>query len=164
MEGDLLGTRLVAVVRDEFECDQARLHLDCIFNIVSDDCVLLAEDVIGADAPLRRLVDEYERSSVAGGPRYTLRRAGVEFSAYLQEAGFHILPVSRDMSLNYACNVLNLGDSNILCCHAEMARQLVRCPHFHGEVEFVDISAVTSMYGALHCSSQPVCRSPRGDL
>jgi arginine deiminase len=30
-------------VRDDFEKDQTRMHLDCIFNIVSDNVVLLAE-------------------------------------------------------------------------------------------------------------------------
>lgn len=58
---DLFGTTKVAVVRDELECSQARMHLDCIFNIVGDDVCLLAEDVIGEASPMRRVVDEYER-------------------------------------------------------------------------------------------------------
>jgi arginine deiminase len=196
MEGDMLGTSRVALVRDDFERDQARMHLDCLFNIVADDVCLLAEDVMGDGAPLRRTVDEYERveaeedseeagdgdghagehgaapqGAAAGGagarrgrstPRYVLRRSGVEFSAYLREAGFHIVPVSRAHSLQYGCNVLNLGDSDVLCCHAETARQLVRCAAFHGRVRHIEFGDVTSMYGALHCSSQVVRRAPTG--
>lgn len=61
MRDDLFGTTRVAVVRDDLEKSQARMHLDCIFNIVGDDVCLLAEDVIGEESPYRRMVDEYER-------------------------------------------------------------------------------------------------------
>jgi len=30
-----------------------------VFNILSDDCVLLLEDMVGANNPIQRLVDEY---------------------------------------------------------------------------------------------------------
>ena len=171
MQQDLFGTRRVAVVRDAFEVDQARMHLDCIFNIVSDNVVLLAEDVIGDASPLRRLVDEYERVDSDGGEqaapggeceltRYRLIRRDVEFSRFLTEQGYHVLPISRQHQLEYACNVLNLGDSTLLSCHPETARQLVRCPQFHGTVQLLQFDAVTSMYGSLHCSSQVVRRSP----
>ena len=191
MEGDLLGTRFCALVRDDFERDQARMHLDCCFNIVADDVCLLAEDMMGDASPVRRTVDEYERltysddeedgpapngaaangnggaaaaAAADGGkpqrPRYVLRQQGVEFSAYLRGMGFHIVPVSREHSMQYGCNVLNLGDSNILSCHAETARQLVRCAAFHGRVHLLEFGDVTSMYGGLHCSSQVVRRTP----
>ena len=182
MEKDLFGTTKVAVVRDELECSQARMHLDCVFNIVGDDCCLLAEDVIGEDSPLRRVVDEYERTdgdpgplgrpsvwadcaaelrragsgsaAPAPGPLYQLKRRGVEFSRYLKDEGYNIIPISREHQLQYACNGLNLGDSNILMCHAATARQIVRSPHFHGNVQLVEFNAISSMFGALHCSSQ----------
>ena len=35
----------------------------------------------------------------------------------------------------YGCNVLNLGDSKVLSVHAATARQIVRSPHFHGDVQ-----------------------------
>jgi arginine deiminase len=37
---DLFGTTRVAVVHDHFEQDQARMHLDCVFNILGRDCVV----------------------------------------------------------------------------------------------------------------------------
>jgi arginine deiminase len=40
MKKDLFGTTHVAVVHDHFEQDQARMHLDCVFNILGRDCVV----------------------------------------------------------------------------------------------------------------------------
>jgi arginine deiminase len=41
------------------------MHLDCIFNVLGKDVVVLAEDVIGEDKPLRRLVTEYAQHTSA---------------------------------------------------------------------------------------------------
>lgn len=60
----------------------------------------------------------------------------------------------------YGCNVLNLGNSRIISVNADTARQIVRDPHFHGDVQVIDYSPITSMYGAVHCSSQVVRRMP----
>ena len=40
--------------------------------------------------------------------------------------------------------------------------QITRSPHFKGDVFFVEFDAITSMYGAAHCSSQIVKRSGEG--
>ena len=45
--------------------------------------------------------------------------------------------------------------------HMETARQIVQSPHFFGDVQCIDYSPITSMYGAVHCSSQVVKRVPR---
>ncbi len=178
MARDLLGTRRLAVVRDDFEQHQDRMHLDCVFSILSDTCCLMLDEMMGPEAPTRRLVDEYVADDAepaggasgaapggaAAGPRhgrYRLARSGVEFSAYMREAGFHIIPVPAAHQLEYACNVLNLGDQRIVAVHPEAARAIVRSPHFTGDVQCIDYSPITSMYGAVHCSSQVVKRSRR---
>lgn len=51
---------------------QDRMHLDCVFSIVGDDCCIMLEDIMGEASPLRRLVDEYVRNPATG--EYTLRR------------------------------------------------------------------------------------------
>ena len=61
----------------------------------------------------------------------------------------------------YGCNILNLGNSRIIAVHADSARQIVRDQHFTGDVQVIDYSPITSMYGAVHCSSQVVKRVPR---
>ena len=60
----------------------------------------------------------------------------------------------------YGCNVLNLGNSRIISVNADTGRQIVKDPHFHGDVQVIDYSPITSMYGAVHCSSQVVRRLP----
>ena len=158
MERDLLGTRRVAVVLDRFDQSQDRMHLDCVFSIVHDDCVLLLEDIIGPEAPGRRLVAEFVRGE--DGQYRQVAGPEVEFSEFLQRNGFNIIQVSPQQQLEYACNILNLGNGNILSAHAESARALCRSPHFKGQIQHIPFDAVTAMYGALHCSTQVVSRAP----
>ena len=35
----------------------------------------------------------------------------------------------------YGCNVLNLGNSKIISVHNKTARQIIKDPHFHGDVQ-----------------------------
>lgn len=56
--------------------------------------------------------------------------------------------------------MLNLGNSKVISVHAGTARQIVRDPRFRGDVQVIDFSPITSMYGAVHCSSQVVKRTP----
>ena len=156
MEKDYFGTRRVAIVKDLYEKDQDRMHLDCVFSILSQDCVLMLEDMMGEESPTRRLVDEYTRGDDGA---YTKSRENIEFSSYLRDQGYNIITVTGEEQLQYACNVVNLGESCILSCHAPTARKICRSKHFSGTMEFLPYSAITAMYGALHCSTQVVMRS-----
>jgi len=160
MDSDWLGgASHFAVVRDEFDQAQDRMHLDCVFSLLGDDvCVMLA-DMMGDASPTRRLVDEWVRDPATG--KYALGRAGVEFAAYMRGRGFHIIPVPSEDQLAYGCNCLNLGGGKIISVHAGTARSIVRDPHFRGDVQVVDFGPITSMYGAVHCASQVVKRTPR---
>jgi arginine deiminase len=53
MEHDLFGTERVAVVRDLFDRQQARMHLDCVFNIAHDGVAVLMESAVGPKAVKR---------------------------------------------------------------------------------------------------------------
>ncbi|KAL4539920.1 hypothetical protein Ndes2437B_g01739 [Nannochloris sp. 'desiccata'] len=158
MDRDLLGTRRLAIVRDDFEQHQDRMHLDCVFSLLSDTCVLMLDEMMGEEAATRRLVDEYTRG--ADG-KYTKSRSAVEFSKYLKDNGYNIIPIKAEDQLKYACNILNLGNERIIAVHLESARQIVKSPHFNGDVQYIDYSPITSMYGAVHCSSQVVKRTPK---
>ena len=50
--------------------------------------------------------------------------------------------------------------STIISVHAGVARQIARSPHFRGTVQYMEFSGITSMYGAVHCASQVICRTP----
>eukprot|EP00180_Rhodochaete_pulchella_P001148 Plantae.Rhodophyta-Rhodochaete_pulchella.ctg19688.p1 GENE.Plantae.Rhodophyta-Rhodochaete_pulchella.ctg19688~~Plantae.Rhodophyta-Rhodochaete_pulchella.ctg19688.p1 ORF type:complete len:389 (-),score=67.86 Plantae.Rhodophyta-Rhodochaete_pulchella.ctg19688:273-1418(-) len=156
MDKDLLGTSHVAVVKDEFEKSQDRMHLDTCFNILSPNCCVMMEEMMGEDSPTRRLVDEYMRSSE--DEPYRKVRENVEFATYMRGQGYNIIPIPAKQQLQYACNFLNLGAGRILAVHQESARAIASSPYFDGVIECFDYSAITSMYGAAHCSSQVVLR------
>eukprot|EP00996_Jenningsia_fusiforme_P000861 NODE_1782_length_1409_cov_43.466912_g1611_i0.p1 GENE.NODE_1782_length_1409_cov_43.466912_g1611_i0~~NODE_1782_length_1409_cov_43.466912_g1611_i0.p1 ORF type:complete len:431 (-),score=46.30 NODE_1782_length_1409_cov_43.466912_g1611_i0:63-1355(-) len=155
MNEDLLGTTSVAVVRDT-EQTQDRMHLDTVFNIVSEDCVLMYENMMGPSSQTARYVDEWSRPS--GREPYRLVREHVEFSQYIQEKGYHILAIPEKDQLNYGCNGLNVGNGCVISVHEETARRLARFPLFQGTVRYMEFDAITTMYGAAHCASQVVLR------
>lgn len=133
MDQDWLGTRYVAVVKDLFDQNQDRMHLDCIFSITGYDSSIMLKDVMSIESPKRRLVDEYVRDPMTR--RYTLASENNEFSTYVQSKGFNIIPITCQDQLKYGCNVLNLGQERILSVNATCSRQLVRSSHFNGSVE-----------------------------
>eukprot|EP00123_Amoebidium_parasiticum_P010375 comp20064_c0_seq1/m.24674 comp20064_c0_seq1/g.24674 ORF comp20064_c0_seq1/g.24674 comp20064_c0_seq1/m.24674 type:complete len:447 (-) comp20064_c0_seq1:212-1552(-) len=160
MSRDLLGYNRVAVVKDFLESSQDRMHLDTYFSILSHDCVVMLEDCIGEDSPTRRYVDEYARKD-ENSP-YELVKKDVEFSKYVQDEGYTIIPVPGEWQLKYGCNALNLGNNKILCVHDDTARLIARSKAFKGKVQVLNFSDVTAMYGAVHCASQVVRRrSPK---
>jgi N-dimethylarginine dimethylaminohydrolase len=78
----------------------------------------------------------------------------------MQDEGYAIMPVSSANQLMYGCNCLNLGAGRIISVHEETARQIVNFDGFVGHVQYIDWSPITSMYGAVHCGSQVIVRSP----
>ncbi len=60
------------MVRDEFDQHQDRMHLDCVFSVLTDSCCLMLESVMGEQSATRRLVDEYVRNPATG--QYRLHR------------------------------------------------------------------------------------------
>ncbi|KAA8500005.1 Arginine deiminase [Porphyridium purpureum] len=161
MKNDLLGTSKVAVVKDEFELCQDRMHLDTVFNILDTDCCLMLQEMMGENSETRRMVDEYRRDSP--DQEYYLARENIEFSQYITEQGFNIIPVSGEDQLKYGCNVLNLGNGLIIAVHKKTAREISRSPFFRGQIKLIEFRAITSMYGAVHCASQVVLRGDDDD-
>jgi arginine deiminase len=162
MDNDLLGARRLGVVRDDFDRSQDRMHLDCVFSVLGKGLCLMLEDIIGEQSAKRRLVDEWVRDPSTG--KYSLARCGVEFAAFMRGEGYRILPISHEEQLQYACNVLNLGNGRVISVHPASARRIVRHEAFRGDVRAIDFSSVTSMYGSVHCASQVVKRAPRRGL
>lgn len=170
LKEDLFGTEAVAVVRDELEKKQERMHLDTVFNLLNSTCCIMLEEMMGENSSTKRVVDEYVRSDSplldvtkvenviqVGG--YRLRQERVEFSAYLKQRGFSIIPVSGEEQLNYGCNILNLGNGDVISIEKNTARRIATSPKFEGTVEFLDFTPVTCMYGGVHCATQVVART-----
>ena len=152
------GVATFAVVRDDFDQAQDRMHLDCVFSLLGEDVCLMLEEMMGEDSPTRRTVDEWVRDPATG--TYSLASSGTEFAAYMRARGFHIIPVPGVDQLAYGCNCLNLGGGKVISVHAGTARAIVRDPRFRGDVQVIDFGPITSMYGAVHCASQVVKRAP----
>eukprot|EP01012_Entosiphon_sulcatum_P058494 TRINITY_DN82575_c0_g1_i1.p1 TRINITY_DN82575_c0_g1~~TRINITY_DN82575_c0_g1_i1.p1 ORF type:complete len:792 (+),score=119.96 TRINITY_DN82575_c0_g1_i1:270-2378(+) len=144
------GTRRVAVVQDLFERRQARMHLDCVFNIAGDDLVCAVENILGADNPNRRLVVEYTLI----GDKYVRTVEHMELSQYLAANGFTVLPISERMANNYGLNFINVGQSRIVTTDEETAAHISDCPQFKGTVKHINFREITKLYGAIHCATQ----------
>lgn len=157
MEHDLFGTKKVAVVKDLFDWNQQRMHLDTIFNVVNSECVVLLETIRGKKSPWRRLVDEYEKNSEG---KYILVNHDVEFEDFLLQQNFHIIYFTQENQMNYGINFLNLGE-RLICVDKDSARKIAKDPHVKEVVEFVDFQNITTMYGAAHCCTQVLYREPR---
>lgn len=161
MENDWLGTRRVAVVRDLFDRSQQRMHLDTIFNVASEDVVVLLEPVMGSNSSIRRLVTEYTRNE--NSHQYEVTRRDVEFAEYLRAEGYHIVPFSDEDQRRYGINFINLGNNTIISVDEPSARKLLSDDHFaqvnKGKIQVIDFSGITSLYGSAHCASQ-VLRLP----
>ncbi|KIY99877.1 Amidinotransferase family protein [Monoraphidium neglectum] len=52
MDRDLLGTRRFAVVRDDFDKNQDRMHLDCVFSTLGSNCCIMLERASRTPPPL----------------------------------------------------------------------------------------------------------------
>lgn len=86
--------RRIAVVRDEFDLSQDRMHLDCVFGLLSETCCVCYEDMLGENSPKRRLVDEYTMGPQTG--LYDRTREGVEFGAYLTDNKIHVITIPHE--------------------------------------------------------------------
>lgn len=150
---------------------------------VGKKVVVMVQSIIGKQAPDKsRYVDVWRKapstpSSVGTGAviengnstkhgvygQYHLveKESNVEFSAFLLSRGFTIIPVTAEEQLEYGCNILNLGNGRLISTEAESARRIATHPAFTGNVEFLNFSAVTAMYGGVHCASQVVQRRPQ---
>jgi len=157
LDNDWFGTRRVAVVHDYFDCDQQRMHLDTYFNICSHNCCVMLETVMGESSPLRRVVTEYTKNEHG---KYEISRFDVEFSTFIKEEGYYIIPVTERQQELYGINFLNIGGGVCITMDESTSRKMLQDDHFDGEIDLIDYSGMTTMYGSLHCSSQVIKRKP----
>ncbi|KAL0212099.1 hypothetical protein RCL1_005725 [Eukaryota sp. TZLM3-RCL] len=155
MENDWFGTRRVVVVRDDFDRSQDRMHLDCVWNVISDRLCLILDSIIGSESSRKRTVDVYIRDDHG---KYLLGQSGTEFSEFLRTEGFEFITVTDAEQAAYGCNLLNLGSSNLICVNESVARKIARHELFTGKISLLDFSAIQACYGSTHCASQVLSR------
>jgi len=160
MDNLLFGTLRVALVYDDKDRSQDRMHLDTYFNVVSDSVVVLLETVAGVHSPISRTVMEYALTGYhEGHPHYEeIFSVPVEFSKWLTGRGYQVVLISDEHQREYMINFLNLGRSRLLSVHPDLARVLRDDGVTNVQVEYVDYGGVTAMYGAAHCTTQVLRR------
>ncbi|KAJ5072319.1 arginine deiminase [Anaeramoeba ignava] len=146
MENDLLGSRRLAVVYDEFDMNIQHMHLDTIFNIADESRVVLLDTVIGNTSKIPRIVREYVQNE--DSHKYELKRE-VEFSQFLKEEGFQIIPITDQQQHGYITNFLNLGKRHngkclIISVHPDLEK-ILKEAGYEGKVIYVDYSGITTM-------------------
>nr|WP_281720608.1 arginine deiminase family protein [Nitrosomonas nitrosa] len=157
---DLYGADEVVVVKDIFDQDMDRMHLDTIFNVVGESKVLLWENIL-TDKRMRRLVDVYARqqaavSSEALGP-YVKVIADKDFGEFLMENSFQVIKVTDKEQKQFATNVLNVGNGTIVTPY-KGSEYITRLSEAGIKSVFVDFENLKRGWGAAHCMTQVISR------
>lgn len=159
MENNFIGYSRFVLVVDEADLSHQRMHLDTIFNIVSEKVGVLLDTVI--DGPHTRTIRVFDKDA-NGEYQENMHFFQHDFYDYLvNELHFHVIPVSEKQQAEYLINFLNLGviggKTVIASVHPEL-KQLVEDSRIDSDVvvEYVEFSGMTAMYGAAHCSTQVI--------
>ena len=165
MDKNLLGSRRFAIVIDENDLDQQRMHLDTYFNILNDTyCVVLDFDdcskVCGKN--INRKVYLFDRKVEEGIKSdndkiknecgfYKLTHIFNNFYDYLNYENYKMIKVTNKQQEEYIINFLNIGSGVVLSVNPFL-RELVKDTGV--TVEYIEFKAVMNMYGAMHCATQ----------
>jgi len=155
MENDLLGHDRFALIVDTQDLNQDRMHLDCIFNIVSrTEVVLLDFKTVDPKRDLRRKVMIFKKKEVKGTyGNYHLVEKDIDFEEFLKSEGFRILKVSHDDQMEYIINFLNIGNNTIIAVNLKL-KQVLEDFGSRVIVDYIEFGHIKRMYGACHCATQ----------
>lgn len=155
-----------AIVRDGFDHNQERIHLDCILAFLNESTVLIDETVLNDRR--RRYVDVYECNHGSQNNLHTgsfkLIQCQVPLDEFLAKQNIKLIHIKHDQQLAYGVNVLSCGRGSIVSVCREAADYVNSVidtddrlkDHMH--CNFVEFRGVTSMYGSAHCASQAIYR------
>eukprot|EP00456_Euglypha_rotunda_P020363 TRINITY_DN1782_c0_g1_i17.p1 TRINITY_DN1782_c0_g1~~TRINITY_DN1782_c0_g1_i17.p1 ORF type:complete len:383 (+),score=43.53 TRINITY_DN1782_c0_g1_i17:173-1321(+) len=163
MENDLLGHERVALIVDENDYNQDRMHLDTFFNIVSEkEVVSLDFSTVHPKKDLRRKVLLFQKRSTPGdfGSYHLVnRKENLYFEDFLKREGYNVIPITNDEQFAYMINFLNLGKNSLITVNKDLERKL-RQYGSSVAVKYIEFDAVKKMYGACHCATQAFRKSP----
>jgi len=143
MSKDAFGTPRVAIIRDLFDRSPDRPSLDSVMKIISKDCIIVLEDILGYDNINRRLVNEYIRE----GPKtYSLNRMNIELEDYLRGEGFKLIKFPHSLYKKYGMGIYNLGEGNLMVAHSELKEHIEKHPEFTGKIEVLSFQGDYSAY------------------
>jgi arginine deiminase len=161
---DAYGAEEIVVVKDLFDQNMDRMHLDTIFNIVGKSHVLLWEDVLTNDK-MRRLVDVYARRGKTKGifGPYEKIMSDKDFGEFLRERKFQVIKVTDKEQKLFAVNVLNVGNGTIITPY-NGSDYSARLSEAGIKAVFVDFENLRRGWGAAHCMTQVISRAIQGPV
>ena len=173
MEKDFLGTRFMAIVYDDEDLDQQRMHLDTYFNFLSDKHVIVlnfTECEEKYKKKVNRKVFLYEENAnnkiseseieangtnITDIPKvvgnYKLISVYPNFYDFLTDNGYEMIKVSDKQQIDYMINFLNIGNNEIISVNKDLEN--VAKPS-GVNVKFIEFRPILNMYGAMHCITQ----------
>jgi len=166
MENDLLGTRYMALVYDENDKDQQRMHLDTYFNILNDDnAVVIDFDEVGKhehkkidrkvyyfdnDKNAKEIIsDNNEIKNKVG--EYKLIKKYDNFYNFLDDMKFNYIKITHQEQKEYMINFLNIGNNIVISVNKDFENKV---KDLGITVKYFDCQPILNMYGGMHCMTQ----------
>lgn len=159
MDADAFGHDIVVVVRDH-KLWQMQMHLDTYFNIIDRNlCTMVASRLNAAPGqPEYVTADIYVRKP--GKKAYRLQLSDVPFVDFLKQRGFQIIRINEADELHYANNYLTIAPRHIMMVGGQSEELALELKKHRVEVEWVPLESLIDGYGAAHCMTQVLQRTP----
>jgi arginine deiminase len=166
MENDFLGTRYLAVVYDNEDLDQQRMHLDTYFNFLNDKYVIVLDfDEVQTHYPdkkIGRKVYLYDNKAEKGinsddknvpnsSGKYKLVKIYEKFYTFLEENNYELIKVNHQQQIDYMINFLNIGDNTVLSVNKDLQEVAKKSGV---KSIFLEFRPILNMFGAMHCITQ----------
>ena len=162
LENDCFVHDTVVVVRERWK-DQYQMHLDTYFNVIDKDlCTMCFNRYDAKDInDINYLtMDMYVRS--AGEKTYRLDpvHSGKGFREFLQARGVKIIRISKEDADHYANNFLAIDARHIMSVAGQSKALEAEYERNGVKVEWVPLDNLIGGYGAAHCMTQVLSRTP----
>ncbi|OQY13680.1 MAG: hypothetical protein B6I31_00595, partial [Desulfobacteraceae bacterium 4572_19] len=159
LDNKVFGLPRVVVVKDSWN-NQEEMHLDTYFNIISPNLAVLVDlrmDMPGKPVTkdIQTTVDVYELEKGS----YKLKLKDLNFQKYMEdELGFTLIPVSRKDQNLYGLNFLTIVQNKIFAIDGVSEEYKKVLSDAKVDATWMDFGALTSGYGAAHCTTQVLLR------
>ena len=166
MENDFLGTRYLAVVYDNEDLDQQRMHLDTYFNFLNDKYVIVLDfDEVQTHYPDKKIgrkvylydnkadkaINSDDKNVPNSSGNYKLVKIYEKFYTFLEENNYELIKVNHQQQVDYMINFLNIGDNTVLSVNEDLQKVAKKSGV---KSIFLEFRPILNMYGAMHCITQ----------
>lgn len=159
-EHDAFGHDTVIVVRDHLFW-QMQMHLDTHFNIIDRDLVTMCQNRYYATPNDSSFLtcDIYVRDSTAEFG-YARMQENIGFRQWLENRGITIITINEADEMHYANNYLTIAPRHI-CAIAHQSEDFAKALADNNvTVDWIEAENLIQGYGAAHCMTQVILRSP----